>query len=62
VTNTQAASDAFAIDMNNTAIDRRSGTFLLTGLTPGSTTVKAKYSVSAGTGTYINRRISAVPL
>jgi hypothetical protein len=35
---------------------------LLTGLTVGSTTFKMKYRVSAGTGTFINRRITVIPL
>ena len=32
------------------------------GLTPGSNTFKAKYKVSAGTGTFFDRRISVIPL
>lgn len=38
------------------------GTFLLTGLTPGSTTATLQFSVTAGTGTFSNRTISALPL
>jgi hypothetical protein len=38
-------------------------TFLLTGLAAGSTTFKMKYRMdSAGTGTFLNRTISVVPL
>jgi hypothetical protein len=37
-------------------------TFLLTGLTAGSTTFKMKYRVNANTGTYSARQISVVPL
>jgi hypothetical protein len=60
--NTQAASDTFAIAFNGSTIMRYGATFPLTGLNAGSTTVKAKYDVSAGTGTFVNRRISALPL
>lgn len=38
-------------------------TFLLTGLTPGSTTVTAKFNrTTSGTGTFDTRNLSAVPL
>lgn len=59
--NTQAAIDNFAIAYNGSAIIRLGATFTLTGLTPGSTTVKAKYSVNAGTGTFVDRKITAEP-
>lgn len=36
--------------------------FLITGLTPGSTTFKMKYLVNGGTGTFSVRRIAVVPL
>lgn len=39
-----------------------SGAFLVTGLTPGSTTFKLKYRVNGSTGTFLNRRIGVVPL
>lgn len=35
---------------------------ILTGLTAGSTTFTAKYAVSGGTGTFVNRWISVLPL
>ncbi len=35
--------------------------FVHTGLTAGSNVFTAKYSVSSGTGTFLNRRISVVP-
>jgi hypothetical protein len=35
---------------------------LLAGLNPGSTSFKAKYSVSSGTGTWSTREISVIPL
>jgi hypothetical protein len=62
---TRAASDDYSILAQNQVSgwnDRRSGLFLLTGLTPGSTTFKMKYKVSGGTGTYTDRRISVIPL
>lgn len=37
-------------------------TFLITGLTPGSTTFKMKYKVGSGTGGVSGRRIAVVPL
>lgn len=39
-----------------------SGVFIVTGLTAGSTTFKAQYRTSLGTGTFQRRRISVVPL
>lgn len=38
------------------------GTVLVTGLTAGSTTFKMKYKVSGGTGSFVQRYISVVPL
>lgn len=34
---------------------------VLTDLTPGSTTLTGKYIVSGGTGTFLNRELSAIP-
>lgn len=59
---TQAAADNFSIVYNGTLVIRESGVFLLTGLTPGSTTFTAKYIVNAGTGTFQDRRIAVIPL
>jgi len=64
---TVAASDAFAGVMRSndatiTGNDGLDGTFLVTGLTPGSTTFTAKYRVSAGTGRYATRKITVLPL
>jgi hypothetical protein len=39
-----------------------SRTYLHTGLTAGSTTFKAQYKVSAGTGNFSNRTLSVLPL
>ena len=43
----------------NNAYQTCAKSFLVTGLTPGSTTFTAKYKVSANTGTYSFRHISA---
>lgn len=62
--NTVAASDSYAIVLSGHAsgVQTQVGApFLLTGLTAGSTTFKMKYRVSAGTGTFANRRISVIP-
>lgn len=62
--NTIAASDADAIKLcsnaNNSA-KQHSNAILFTGLTAGNTTFKLKYKVSAGTGTFANRRIAVIP-
>lgn len=68
--NTLAAADNVAAVFQSPSanvvgsIDR---TVLLTGLTPGSTTITAKFKVEtggggSGTGTWVNRSISAIPL
>lgn len=67
---TQAAADNFSVELQGYAANaegRKGCSFLLTGLTPGSTTFKMKYKVEtggsgAGTGTFKDRRISVVPL
>lgn len=62
---TVAAADNFAFIMRaHTAAQSSaaSATFLVTGLTAGSNTFTAKYDVNAGTGTWLNRRISVIPL
>jgi hypothetical protein len=63
--NTVAASDTTAIEYQAFAANafHQGGTaVLMTGLSPGSTTFKLKYKVSAGTGSFSNRRISVIPL
>lgn len=62
--NTQAAADTFAILESGIANAQFNlgNAFLVNGLTPGSTTVKLKYRVQNGTGTYANRRVFAIPL
>lgn len=58
---TQAAIDNLAILVPGTSNFAMGATFTLTGLATGSTTVKMKYRVSGGTGTFLTRRISATP-
>lgn len=67
---TFAASDAYSLEFQcyaANAEERQAGSFLYTGLTPGSTTFKMKYKVAtggggSGTGTFADRRITVVPL
>lgn len=62
---TVAASDNFAVSFQSAkaaAAYQGSATFLVTGLTAGSNTFTAKYRVSSGTGTFIRRKITVVPL
>lgn len=63
-TNTLAANDTYSILLSGTANAQFNlgNAFILTGLVAGSTTVKMKYKVQSGTGTYSNRRVWAVPL
>lgn len=60
--NTLAADDDNST-FDQTAAGKRVGvTKLLTGLTPGATTITAKFKVTAGTGTFERREIWALPL
>lgn len=59
---TRAASDTTALKNPTTSVYGLSRTTLFTGLTAGSTTFKLKYKVGSGTGTFLNRSISVVPL
>ncbi|MDO8704882.1 MAG: hypothetical protein Q7J84_08050 [Sulfuricaulis sp.] len=59
--NTRSASDTTAV--HNFEDSRRASSMtLLTGLAAGSTIFTAKYRVTAGTGTFLNRSISVVAL
>lgn len=62
---TQASNDNLACIYQawttNTS-DSRSGVFVLTGLTAGSTTFTLQYRVVAGTGSFQYRRLAVVPL
>ena len=67
--NTLAASDAYAAHWQSSSSNLESGvsrTILLTSQTAGSTTITVNYKVQtggggAGTGTWINRNLWAVP-
>lgn len=61
---TVAAADGYAVIHSGHAsgVQTQTGTsFVVTGLTSGSTTFKMKYRASAGTATFANRRISVIP-
>ncbi len=61
---TVAAADGYALIHSGHAsgVQTQTGSsFMVTGLSSGSTTFKMKYKVSAGTGTFANRRISVIP-
>jgi hypothetical protein len=64
--NTLAAADNYAISLTiasgNPNAGRIGTPFLVPGLSPGATTFKAKYRVTAGTGTFADRRIAVIPL
>jgi hypothetical protein len=59
--NTLAADDSYSIGVaqQNSILG---APFLMTNLSPGATTFKAKYRATAGTTVCYNRRISAIPL
>lgn len=59
---TVAAADSLCISSTTSFGDYKGNTFLVTGLTPGSTTFTAKYRASANTSTFVDRRIAVVPL
>ena len=60
--NSFTASDSTAITSYGTAQNGFSISFQLNGLTAGATTVKMKYRVSGGTGTFLYRRLKVIPL
>jgi hypothetical protein len=60
--NSVASSDAKSIINVGTNAASFGRTFLLTGLTPGATTVTLQFRVSGGTGTFSGRELSAVAL
>lgn len=59
---TVAASDAWAAVNVGTSANRIFSAHMFTGLTAGSNIFTAKYDVSAGTGTYVNRELFVIPL
>ena len=64
--NTQAATTSIyylaQIASGSSDAMRAGATWLLTGLTPGSTTFTLKYRASGGTGTFNDRVITVIPL
>lgn len=58
---TAAASDVTSLQHFGTSPRRGSYVALMTGLTPGSTTFTAKYRVTGGTGTFVDRNIIVKP-
>jgi hypothetical protein len=62
--NTQAppADNSLALNLFGNDFQKASASFVLNGLTPGSTTFTAKYRTNAGTSTFQNRSIWAIPL
>jgi len=64
--NTVAAADSKALAVLATGANvpqvGHGASFLLTGLSAGSTTFKMKYRAAAGTAGFANRQISVVPL
>jgi hypothetical protein len=60
--NTAAGSDTTALNLLGNVFQKASASFVVSGLTPGSTTFTAVYRTTAGTGTFQNRSIWAIPL
>jgi hypothetical protein len=60
---TQAASDARSLILLGNALQQSTASFVVSGLTPGSTTFTAQYRVSgSGTATFSNRSMFVIPL
>jgi hypothetical protein len=57
-----ATDNSTALNLIGNDFQKASATFVLTGLSPGSTTFTAKYRTNAGTSTFQNRLIWAIPL
>lgn len=57
-----AADDQWAAINVGTSANRFFSAHLFSGLTAGSNTFTAKYDVSAGTGTFVNRELVVIPL
>ena len=57
-----SAADSFSLALRDTLAQRASAVFFhTTGLTAGTNTFTAKYRVTAGTGTWDDRKISVFP-
>jgi hypothetical protein len=62
---TVAAADAFSVEYFSSVGNNNSricATFLVTGLTAGSNVFTAKYKASANTATFLDRKITVVPV
>jgi hypothetical protein len=59
---TIAASDNNGAQARTAQLVSASATSMVTGLTPGSNTFTAQYRVTAGTGTFVIRWITVIPL
>lgn len=57
-----ADDDQMCVANGSGTVQAKGGVRLYTGLTAGSTTFKLQYRVSASTGTFLRRRLYAVPL
>jgi hypothetical protein len=60
--NTSSGSDTTALNLLGNDFQKASASFVLTGLNPGGTTFTAVYRTNAGTTTYQNRSMWALPL
>lgn len=60
--NTLAASDKYSTIHGGTQAEGQAGSWLMASQTPGSTTVTMKYKANAGTGSWQERHIWAIPL
>jgi hypothetical protein len=61
--NTQSAVDARSVILLGNNLQQSTASFVMSGLTPGSTTFTAQYKVSgSGTATFSNRSIFVIPL
>jgi hypothetical protein len=60
--NTSTGNDSTALNLLGNGFQKASASFVLSGLTPGSTTFTAKYRTTGGTETFQNRSIWAIPL
>lgn len=60
--NTVAATNAHAVAVTGSSAMWLGNTFMLTGLTQGSTVVTMNFAVSGGTGTYAAQNLWALPL
>jgi hypothetical protein len=55
-------NNSTALNLIGNDFQKATATFVLTGLTPGSTTFTAKYRTNSGTATFQNRSMWGIPL